>query len=181
MAENEKTDVAENEKTDVAENEKTDVAWRVPVCMQQIIFSKKYKKKILLINIYFNKYIMRIIPYSTDVKPRNADVIVVPKNESEIPYVNYNKHNIINTKENVFPDKYVHKHNWLKGGYKSTYKKDFINHKKPRDNKPTPPMQTESKHNYINKLYPPPREINYIKNTYINSSKNFIDWNNPYK
>ena len=29
------------------------------------------------------------------------------------------------TKNNIFPDKYIYKHNWLTNGYKSTYKKDF--------------------------------------------------------
>ena len=32
------------------------------------------------------------------------------------------------TKDNVFPDKYIYKHNWLLNGYKTTYKKDFIKH-----------------------------------------------------
>lgn len=128
---------------------------------------------------------MRLIPYSSDVKPRD-EYVMEPNYDSALPDINYNKHNIINTKENVFPDKYVHKHDWLKGGYKSTYKKDFINHKKPRNNKPSPTTPIESKHkyiknSYINKIYPSRPEIDYIKKTYINNSKNFIDWNNPYK
>ena len=44
---------------------------------------------------------MRIIPYSSDIKPRDEGVIV-PKQDSELPYVNYNKHNIIFRKSCYF-------------------------------------------------------------------------------
>ena len=69
---------------------------------------------------------MRVISYSIDIKLTRKNIII-PENDTTNSHVNSSlKKIIINTKNNIFPDKYIYKHVWLTDGYKSTYKKDFI-------------------------------------------------------
>ena len=69
---------------------------------------------------------MRVISYSSDIKSIRENIII-PENDTTKSHVNSSlKKYIINTKTNIFPDKYIYKHVWLPDGYKSTYKKDFI-------------------------------------------------------
>ena len=111
---------------------------------------------------------MRVIPYSRNIKP-TREYIFVPEYHDTNSYSSLKK-NIIDTKKNVFPDKYVHKHDWLANGYKSTYKKDFITCNKTRNSNPSSSMPKETKNTYIGKIYPS-REVKYVKN--------FDNWNCP--
>ena len=96
-------------------------------------------------------------------------------------YLNNLKNNFYETKSNIFPDKYMYKHEWLMNGYKTTYKKDFIKQKKTRNSnslhtssKEEKNNLIEPKHNLVGKIYP-------MKNNYYVNSIYNEDWNNPYK
>ena len=72
---------------------------------------------------------MRVIRHISNTNNTTDDIDSF-KNEiiyinSRISMLSMEKYNG-NTKKNIFPDKYVYKHDWLKKGYKTTYKKDFI-------------------------------------------------------
>ena len=118
---------------------------------------------------------MKVYSYNTNYPINN--IIMYEKDididiDKDIPL----KTNYDDTKKNIFPIKYVYKHNWLKEGYKTTYKKDFTKHNKSENNISLPPIKKEKKHNMVGKVYPT-RDISRF-NIY---TMDFENWNCPYK
>ena len=81
---------------------------------------------------------MKVIRYSNIITP-NTTNIMITDNDNDIEYdsdINIHINSLIKkeyrneTKKNIFPDKYIYKHDWLSSGYKTTYKKDYIKHNK---------------------------------------------------
>ena len=69
---------------------------------------------------------MRIISYKTQY-PLTSINHVLPHNHESLINVPIDTFKYTTpTKNNVFPHKYVYKHDWLLHGYKTTYKNDFI-------------------------------------------------------
>tara|TARA_Y100001970_G_C14226997_1_gene856291 strand:- start:933 stop:1154 length:222 start_codon:yes stop_codon:yes gene_type:complete len=72
---------------------------------------------------------MRVIRNSSGVNNSNKHIISFENDNiyinSRISMLSMEKYHG-DTKNNIFPDKYIYKHTWLTNGYKSTYKKDFM-------------------------------------------------------
>ena len=120
---------------------------------------------------------MRLIPYKTDYEFKSEPLMLSNNMSKNMTPIKSENIEFCKTKQNIFPDNFLYKCNWLNNGYKSTYKKDFIELKKTRSSNSLPKTRFESKHNMVGKIYP----SNYIINKQIITNKSSKDWNNPYK
>ena len=69
---------------------------------------------------------MRIIPHKTQNHITTINQALHHHNHNSLYVPIDTLKNTEPTKNNVFPHKYVHKHDWLLHGYRTTYKNDFI-------------------------------------------------------
>ena len=74
---------------------------------------------------------MQIIRNTSNINNTTSDIDSFKNNvmyiNSRISILSMEKYHG-DTKKNIFPDKYIYKHNWLEKGYRTTYKKDYISH-----------------------------------------------------
>jgi len=114
---------------------------------------------------------MKVITYSNINELTNNTNFIYDQynnnNNIEIDYnTSTNKKNTIDTKKNIFPEKYIYKHTWLTNGYKSIYKKDYKKHDNLKTNNVLPSISKDLNPINVVKIHPV-REKYDSKNIYI--------------
>lgn len=96
-------------------------------------------------------YIMRVISYKNNFKVKSNNLKLSDKTLDDSDGTKMVIHEYCRSKDNIFPENFLYKYDWLNIGYKSTYKKDFIEQRKIRYTNHSPLELSELKQNHSKK------------------------------